>query len=60
MISFNVNCLSHINLSRPAILHHLKVLKQSGFILPVAINCRPDLVKPYAAFTKQIVDMFMV
>lgn len=29
----NVNTItSHINLSRPAISHHLKVLKQSGFI----------------------------
>ncbi|OPA73059.1 transcriptional regulator [Paenibacillus selenitireducens] len=29
----NVNTISdHINLSRPAVSHHLKVLKQSGFI----------------------------
>lgn len=29
----NVNAISgHINLSRPAVSHHLKVLKQSGFI----------------------------
>ncbi|SFL07467.1 DNA-binding transcriptional regulator, ArsR family [Paenibacillus sp. 1_12] len=29
----NVNSITdHINLSRPAISHHLKVLKQSGFI----------------------------
>ncbi|WP_247741163.1 helix-turn-helix transcriptional regulator [Cohnella sp. LGH] len=29
----NVNAISsHIDLSRPAVSHHLKVLKQSGFI----------------------------
>lgn len=29
----NVNTIAgHINLSRPAVSHHLKVLKQSGFI----------------------------
>ncbi|CAG7647091.1 hypothetical protein PAESOLCIP111_05307 [Paenibacillus solanacearum] len=29
----HVNAISgHINLSRPAVSHHLKVLKQSGFI----------------------------
>ncbi|WP_282937543.1 metalloregulator ArsR/SmtB family transcription factor [Paenibacillus sp. RC67] len=29
----NVNTISeHINLSRPAVSHHLKVLKQSGFV----------------------------
>ncbi|SDD70210.1 DNA-binding transcriptional regulator, ArsR family [Paenibacillus sp. UNCCL117] len=29
----NVNAIAgHINLSRPAVSHHLKVLKQSGFI----------------------------
>lgn len=29
----NVNAISgHINLSRPAVSHHLKVLKQAGFI----------------------------
>ncbi|MCU6709689.1 winged helix-turn-helix domain-containing protein [Paenibacillus sp. J5C_2022] len=29
----NVNAISgHINLSRPAVSHHLKVLKQSGYI----------------------------
>lgn len=29
----NVNAISgHINLSRPAVSHHLKVLKQCGFI----------------------------
>jgi len=29
----NVNAIaSHIHLSRPAVSHHLKVLKQSGFI----------------------------
>ncbi|GIP26542.1 transcriptional regulator [Paenibacillus sp. J23TS9] len=29
----NVNTISeHINLSRPAVSHHLKVLKQSGYI----------------------------
>ncbi|MEK8132363.1 metalloregulator ArsR/SmtB family transcription factor [Paenibacillus filicis] len=29
----NVNTISeHINLSRPAVSHHLKILKQSGFI----------------------------
>ncbi|MEK5643318.1 transcriptional regulator [Paenibacillus rhizosphaerae] len=31
----NVNTIAgHINLSRPAVSHHLKVLKQSGFIKP--------------------------
>ncbi|NOU98783.1 ArsR/SmtB family transcription factor [Paenibacillus planticolens] len=29
----NVNTIAeHINLSRPAVSHHLKVLKQSGFV----------------------------
>ncbi|MEC0176952.1 metalloregulator ArsR/SmtB family transcription factor [Paenibacillus favisporus] len=29
----NVNTIAgHINLSRPAVSHHLKILKQSGFI----------------------------
>jgi ArsR family transcriptional regulator, arsenate/arsenite/antimonite-responsive transcriptional repressor len=30
----NVKTISdHVNLSRPAVSHHLKVLKQSGFIV---------------------------
>ncbi|WP_152397783.1 ArsR/SmtB family transcription factor [Paenibacillus cellulositrophicus] len=32
-LGLNVNTIAgHINLSRPAVSHHLKVLKQSGFI----------------------------